>query len=205
MLSTEDGISLIDQGRLDEALIHYEAILSADPNCSEAHFGMGQIHYLNRRLEQSLASFSRAWELGLDLDRGAQERWMILMMLGRFDRAWQESERVLRNRKKDRVDCRNWPLHYRFVWDGSPLERKRVLIRCHHGLGDTIQFIRYAPPLKRFASRVIVQAQPELIPLLRTMREIDELMPLDGAAAEPEHDVDIECMVSFRQGCVRAG
>ena len=33
------------------------------------------------------------------------------------------------------------------MWDGTPLVRKRVLIRCYHGLGDSVQFIRYAPIL----------------------------------------------------------
>ncbi|MDQ6705072.1 MAG: tetratricopeptide repeat-containing glycosyltransferase family protein [Acidobacteriota bacterium] len=191
---SEEAIGLIDQGRFDEALPHYEAALSADPDCPEAHFGIGQIHYLNRRVEQSLASFRRAWDLGVDLDRGAQERWMIFMLLGRFERAWQESDRVLRNRKNSGVDCRDWPLHFRFVWDGSPLAGKRVLIRCYHGLGDTIQFIRYAPLLKQIASRVTVQVQAELIPLLRSMGEIDELIPLAASTPEPRYDVDIESM-----------
>ncbi|MDQ2900653.1 MAG: tetratricopeptide repeat protein [Acidobacteriota bacterium] len=192
MPASEQAIGLIDQGRFDEALAYYEAALSANPECPEAHFGIGQIHYLNRRLERSLASFSRAWDLGMDLDRGAQERWMINMLLGRFDRAWEESDRILHDRKKRGVDCRDWPPHFRFVWDGSPLDGKRVLIRCYHGLGDTIQFIRYVPPLKQIARSVTVQAQPELIPLLRSMRAIDGLVPL--SAPEPEYDVYIESM-----------
>lgn len=194
MADIEQAAGLIDRGRVEEALTILETALSADPDCAEAHFGIGQIHYLNRRIESALASFSRAWNLGLDADRGAQERWMIHMLLGRFDLAWEESDRVLRNRKKRGVDCRDWPAHFRFVWDGSPLEGKRVLIRCYHGLGDTIQFIRYVPALKRIARRVIVQAQPELIPLLRSMREIDELIPLRDATPEPEYDIAVESM-----------
>jgi hypothetical protein len=44
---------------------------------------------------------------------------------------------------------------------------KRVLVRCYHGLGDTILFSRYMPLLKSRAREVIVWAQPKLIPLLR--------------------------------------
>ncbi len=43
----------------------------------------------------------------------------------------------------------------------------RILICCYHGLGDTIQFILYAPLVREIAERVIVCAQPELEPVIR--------------------------------------
>jgi len=69
---------------------------------------------------------------------------------------------------------------------------KRVLVRCYHGLGDTIQFIRYAPLLKEIAAEVIVWTQPSLIPLLQTVRGIDRLLPLHDGSPDVEYDVDIE-------------
>jgi hypothetical protein len=80
------------------------------------------------------------------------------------------------------------------VWDGTPLEGRRVLIRCYHGLGDTLQFIRYAPLVRRVAAEVTVWAQPALIPLLRTAEGIDRLLPLHDGACEAEYDVDVEVM-----------
>ena len=74
------------------------------------------------------------------------------------------------------------------------LEGKRVLIRCYHGLGDTIQFIRFAPMVKKIAKEVIVWAQPKLIPLLETMDGIDQLLPLHDGTPEVEYDVDVETM-----------
>jgi hypothetical protein len=74
------------------------------------------------------------------------------------------------------------------------LADKRVLVRCYHGLGDTIQFIRYAPLIKEIAREVIVWAQPALLPLLRTVRGIDRLLPLHDGAPEVEYDVDVESM-----------
>lgn len=74
------------------------------------------------------------------------------------------------------------------------MRRKRVLIRCHRGLGDTIQFIRYAPLVKALGAEVIVSAQAELIPLLQTMPAIDRLVAQDGDGQPPRYDVDIEIM-----------
>lgn len=117
---------------------------------------------------------------------------MACMLRGNLAGAWEESDRVLAWRKLAGIDCRNEPLHCQFLWDGSAFAGKRVLMRCYHGLGDTIQFVRYVPRLKRIAARVIVQAQPELIPLLRSMSEIDELVAL--GAEVPAFDVEIESM-----------
>jgi len=69
-----------------------------------------------------------------------------------------------------------------------------VLIRCYHGLGDTIQFIRYAPLVRRTAAEVIVWAQPRLMPLLEGAPGVDRALPLHDGAPEAEYDVDIEVM-----------
>ena len=57
--------------------------------------------------------------------------------------------------------------HFQWVWNGEPLDGKRVLIRCYHGLGDTIQFIRYTPLVQRIARR----ADPPWYPTMRLFRQ----------------------------------
>ena len=34
-------------------------------------------------------------------------------------------------------------------WDGSPLDGKTILLHAEQGLGDTLQFIRYAAVVKQ--------------------------------------------------------
>jgi hypothetical protein len=80
------------------------------------------------------------------------------------------------------------------VWDGRSLADQRVLIRCYHGLGDTIQFARFIPLVQRVAREVTVWAQPSLIPLLRTMPGAPALLPLHDGTPEVEYDVDVEIM-----------
>lgn len=114
------------------------------------------------------------------------------MRRGEFEAAWQISDALLRSGACERRD--HLPRHLQTIWDGTPLERKRVLIRCYHGLGDTIQFIRYAPLVKAIATEVIAAVQPELIPLLRTVHGIDRLLPLEAVKTESSCDVDVEVM-----------
>ncbi|HSR13225.1 MAG TPA: hypothetical protein VLS90_17385, partial [Thermodesulfobacteriota bacterium] len=75
-----------------------------------------------------------------------------------------------------------------------PPRREARLVRCYHGLGDTIQFIRYAPLLKQSTQKVMVWAQGELIPLLRGVTGIDCFLPLHDGAPEIEYDADVELM-----------
>ncbi|HEV3410703.1 MAG TPA: hypothetical protein VG095_10440 [Chthoniobacterales bacterium] len=126
----------------------------------------------------------RARELG--------SAWMRHMRAGAFEQAWRVSDEVLRSRRGEA--CRHLPRHFQWIWNGEPLDGKRVLIRCYHGLGDTIQFIRYARLVRRIARRVIVWAQPALIPLLRTADGVDELLPLHDGAPDVEYDIDVESM-----------
>ena len=118
--------------------------------------------------------------------------WMRNMRRGDFARAWAVSDEVLQRRRGE--SCHHLPRHFQWVWNGEPFDGKRVLIRCYHGLGDTIQFIRYAPLVKRVASSVVVWAQPALIPLLRTVSGIDQFLPLHAGQPEVDYDIDVEIM-----------
>jgi len=126
-----------------------------------------------------------------EADRGAA--WVAAMRAGDFARAWAISDRVLAARVAARP-CWDWPRHLQWVWDGRALAGSRVLVRCYHGLGDTIQFARFLPLLGRIAREIVVWVQPPLIPLLATMRGIPTLLPLDDGAPATTYDVDIELM-----------
>jgi hypothetical protein len=118
--------------------------------------------------------------------------WLRHMRGGQFESAWQISDAVLRSHAG--IPCQHLPRHLQYVWDGQPLDGKRVLVRCYHGLGDTIQFIRYVSLIKSIAAEVFVWAQPRLIPLLQTVRGIDKLLALHEGSPEVSYDVDVEIM-----------
>jgi hypothetical protein len=130
--------------------------------------------------------------------RATAEQWMREMRRGDWEAAWRVSDQVCAARRglepRDEQSGRWLPRHLQWVWDGTPLEGKRVLVRCYHGLGDTIQFVRFAPVLRRSAAHIALWAQPQLIPLLGTVAGIDTLLPLDDGECRAPCDVDIEIM-----------
>ena len=118
--------------------------------------------------------------------------WLAHMLRGDYGAAWKVSDRILR----ERGDAPTWhlPRHLQAVWRGAPLEGKRVLVRCYHGLGDTLQFIRYAPLVSAIAAELTVWAQPSLLPLLATVKGIGRLLPLHDGVPDVAYDVDVELM-----------
>lgn len=118
------------------------------------------------------------------------DKWTEAMRRGDFAAAWEISDGLLLARRE--ADQTRLPRRCQSIWDGSAVEGKRVLVRCYHGLGDTLQFIRYAPLLKQIAAEVIVWVQPALIPLLRGVTGIDRMLPLHDGVPEVEYDVDVE-------------
>lgn len=132
------------------------------------------------RVTDALASFYRAEQAGCDSDACAAGRWTCYMLGGNFELAWRES---------DAIANRGNPDPNRF-WDGRPLDGKRVLIRCLHGLGDTIQFMRYAPLVRAKAAHLVVEVQPTLKALLTYSGVADEV--ITWGEPEPAWDQQIE-------------
>ena len=116
------------------------------------------------------------------------------MRRGDFMAAWAISDEVLRRRFESGQRCWDWPRHLQYVWRGEALRDKRVLVRCYHGLGDTIQFIRFAAPLRRLARHTVFWVQPELLELVKAAPGVDRAIPLHEGAPEVAYDVDIEIM-----------
>ena len=120
--------------------------------------------------------------------------WDAAMRRGDYGRAWDLSDAVRACRDPAGRDDPALPYHLRWVWDGRPFDRRHVLVRCYHGLGDTLQFLRYLPALGQRAASVTLEVQPELLPLVDRMPGVDRLVPFDPAHPLPPAECDIEIM-----------
>jgi hypothetical protein len=119
---------------------------------------------------------------------------MAAMRRGDCATAWAISDAVLAGRSPAERDDPRLPYHLRWVWDRRDYRGLDVLIRCYHGLGDTIQFARFLPVLRPLVKSLILEAQPALMPLLAAIPGPDRLVPFRHDAPAPPSACDIEIM-----------
>ncbi|MET1756657.1 glycosyltransferase family 9 protein [Novosphingobium sp. RD2P27] len=119
--------------------------------------------------------------------------WVDAMRRGDHAMAWALCEKQARLRPPEERDDPRLPYHQRWVWDLTDLSGRDVLVRCYHGLGDTLQFLRFLPKLRQSAARVTLEVQPRLIPLLAPDCA-DVIAPFDPARPLRPADCDIEIM-----------
>ena len=111
---------------------------------------------------------------------------MTAMLQGHFEEAWRESDAIRLRGRKD---------PHRF-WNGEDLHGKRVIVRCLHGLGDAIQFLRYAPRLRDIASELVIEVPPGLLDIALLFDGVNQAVTWGQMApsASPVWDVQVEVM-----------
>lgn len=112
---------------------------------------------LDQRRDEACRAFDVAEAHGADPDRCGCGRWMSHMLLGNFEAAWRES---------DAIRERGAPDPHR-MWDGKPLNGRRVIVRCLHGFGDAVQFLRYTPRLRSITSELTIEVPPAMLRIVR--------------------------------------
>ena len=169
------GLALQKLGRLDEAVGYHEEALRHMPTRAEVHNNLGFARYEQGKLAEAAACYDQALRLQPNFAEAHFNRALQLLLQGNFAEGWPEYEWRWRSR--------NFPvppsaklLMAQTLWDGSPLQGRVILVHAEQGLGDTIQFARYAALLKRNgAGKVLLLCPPELQRLMQLCPGIDHV------------------------------
>ena len=162
--------ALQDQDRIDEAIEHCREALRLRPESAEAHVNLAAARHSRGELDEALASYEDALRLNPDLAEAHKGRALAWLQTGDFDRGWPAHEWRWKESKAQPRPFRQ-PL-----WDGSPLAGRTILLHAEQGLGDILQFIRYATLVKPSDGKVLVACPRSLDPLLATCSGVDELV-----------------------------
>lgn len=179
----------LEWGRLDEARRVGEHVLATRPSVPDGHLILGCVLLEGGEVDAARAAFERgramdpgntsaAWNLGtLDLLDGELARG-----LPAFERRRTMPGFLLRT---EEVPGREWM--------GEPLDGQVILVHEEQGLGDTLQFVRYAAELKRRgAARVIVETDAGSASLIATVPGVDAVAT--RGAALPAYDCFVPMM-----------
>ena len=195
-------------GALPEAEAHYRHSIAADPGIAQTHVNLGVLLAGQKRFAESEAAYRDAIDLEYDSapawsnlgvlqasqrqDDAAEASFRLAMLLapdyalarfnfsylllrqGRFAEGWQCLEaRNWYARLESLLDCPHW--------QGETLAGQSILIGIEAGLGDMIQFCRYATLLReKGAARVGLLCHPALTTLFASLVDVDAVIAADG-------------------------
>jgi tetratricopeptide (TPR) repeat protein len=181
----ERGIALRELRRWDEALSSYERAIAAQGDYAAAYLNRGNVLKELQQLDAALASFTQAISIKPDLATAHSNRSAILLLRGDFQQGWRDYEW----RWKDKYSTptrqrKNFPCP---LWQGDKsIHGKTILLHHEQGLGDTLQFCRYATLVAALGARVILQVPKSLTTLLSGLEGVFQV--LDEGEALPALD-----------------
>lgn len=178
------GNALMHLDEPEQAESPYRLAVALDPSCATSTNNLGAALMSQRRLDAAARVYRRAVRLLPNSPEYHKNLGTCRMMAGDYDEGgreyeWRELQSVWRWR-------REFPGKER--WTGTaPLAGRTILVHFEQGIGDTFQFIRYAPVLQDMGARVVFECQKPLKRFLACAPGIDTLV----AHGEPLPDFDL--------------
>lgn len=167
------GLALQAMQRFEEALASYESALELAPQLAQAHANRGNVLQELARHEDAIAAFERALELDPHLPGTWLNKALSQLLLGRLPEGWSAYEHRWPGRVEGRP-IRDFPVP---TWTGrEPLAGRVILLHAEQGLGDTIQFCRYAAKVRELGARVILEVQAPLVGPMRRLEGVDQVL-----------------------------
>jgi len=168
------GNLLLQLQRHEEALVSFDTSIALRPEDAELHTNRGQCLLQTGRYEEAISSFDASIRLSSAGAEAHYSKGLALLTLGDLERGWPLHE--WRSHKARATPTRAPPLACP-RWSGEEsLEGKTLFIHYEQGLGDTLQFCRYAKLAQERGARVVLEVQPALAPLLRRLGPAIEIV-----------------------------
>jgi predicted O-linked N-acetylglucosamine transferase (SPINDLY family) len=156
------GIAYQLKGEFELAIASYQEAIQFQPDCAVAHYNLGRVYKDRGQLTQAIQCFDQAIQLNSNYIDAHLSKGFALLLLGDFHQGLLEYEWRFKTQQFNNFKQLKVPM-----WNGAPLEGKSIVLGNEQGLGDAIQFVRYAPKLREQGARVILSTHPALVSLFR--------------------------------------
>ena len=179
------GTALRDLKRPEEALASYDKAIALKPDYAEAHSNRGNALRDLKRFAEALASYDKAIALKPDFAEAHWNQSLCLLLMGHFEQGLRQYE--WRKKRDKPIGVRSYPQP---VWLGEEnIAGKTLFIYWEQGLGDTIQFCRYAKLVEARGAKVIMSVQQPLCGLLKQISPTIQILKPN----ENPTDFDYHC------------
>ena len=180
------GDVFADQDKFDEAAVCYARALELDPADAQIYNSRVALSLRQNKLDEAQAFCTQALTIDKEHADAHFSQAYLHLLNGRLAEGWLEYEWRFRRKGREEGTLA------KPRWDGSPLEGRTILLRCEQGLGDTVQFVRYAERVSERGGKVIVQCQRQLTGLLSSCPGVDRVVAVGDPL--PDFDVHIPLM-----------
>lgn len=167
------GTALQAQDRLAEAADQYAAALRLRPDYAEAWTNLGTVRQAQNLPAEALDCFAEALDRNPRFPKAHFCRSFTLLQQGRFAEGFAEYEwrwKLLADPPRGIALPR---------WDGRRLDGASILLFAEQGLGDTLQFVRFASFVAARGGRIILECQPKVVNLMACISGIAQIVTPD--------------------------
>jgi tetratricopeptide (TPR) repeat protein len=178
------GLALAAADRTDDAIAQYGQALDRKPDLATAWNNLGLALQGANELPDATAAFREALRIAPDF---AQAHWnlsLALLVTGAYAEGWREYEWRHREQTFGAADTSSAPR-----WQGEELARRSILLSAEQGLGDALQFVRFAAPLSQRGARVIIRAPDALHGILASAPGVASVLRVTDPL--PAHDFQL--------------
>jgi Tfp pilus assembly protein PilF/ADP-heptose:LPS heptosyltransferase len=166
------GGTLRELDRLDEAARYIIRALDVQQSLPNAWYNLAIVFADLGKFTEATQMWSRAITIN---PNDAHAHWnlgVLQLLQGDFAHGWQEYDWRPRLLKFSQPQ-----------WTGEDIASKTILLHAEQGIGDAIQFVRYAPLVAAKGARVKLMVHPELIRLFASTPGVEEVIPLGSPSA----------------------
>jgi Flp pilus assembly protein TadD len=192
------GILHAQLGRFEQALVCFDRALDLRPNLSGALSNKALVLLNLQLLDEAFTTFRKALAVDPNNTAATYNLATLQLLTGDFERGWagRETRWTLPVGLLDRDFSQ--PL-----WLGDePIAGKTILLHADEGLGDAIQFARYAPMVAALGARIIMELQPPIAKLLAGVSGVENCVGRPSAASLP---FDLHCPLGTLPFVFRTG
>jgi tetratricopeptide (TPR) repeat protein len=167
------ALLLEKQHRFSEAIRTLEDLIQARGESAELNYRIARLHECLNATDASLRHFDKA--LALDPHHALSHVWKGFAHLKSGE--YRRGAAGLRWIYRRPASGSSSPQAHPFENAPQDLTGASVVLSADSGLGDTLQFVRYANLLKARGAYVIVECQPELVRLVEQgVRSVDRVV-----------------------------
>jgi tetratricopeptide (TPR) repeat protein len=174
---TTRGLALAALGRYEAALESHERALALRPAYLQALNNAGVALDALDRTDEALARFDASLALDPGFAEAEFNSGLALLRAGRWPEGWRRHEARWRRKSEPGPTYPDATLWLGGA-DDQALGGQTILLHAEQGLGDTLQFCRYAPLVKALGARVILEVQPPLKTLLAGLEGVDQVIAI---------------------------